>query len=229
MLPQTSVKSYIVKKKRSDPSFSHFITTLENNAVLALVGGGIRDILLSKKPRDLDFIYWGTLTPVIEQLCLNTTRNRFGGYKILFKDFEVDIWSAEDNWAFRNNYFTPEVENVHHGCFFNYDSLVCALNKNYFECSYYLQFLNSNMLDFVIKNESYIWENPFPALNIVRAIQIKCKHNSSFSTHVDEYISKFVKQNKSKTYSLLQQAEFNHFKKSTVKTEYYLEIINRYL
>jgi hypothetical protein len=226
---QNKILSYINELRKNDSSLSGFVSILLKNSELVLIGGAVRDILSSKKPRDLDFVYWGELSPIISKLNLKAQHNRFGGYKLSFRDIDIDIWSDTNNWAFKEHFLTSAIENVHEGCFYNYDSLVCALNEKYFENDHYRNFLKCKKLDFILKNEFIIWSNPFPALNIVRAIQIKVMHNIEFSDYVDDYIHSFVSKNNGEIMQLLRKAELKHYKKLILNTGIYKEVIDRYL
>lgn len=55
-------------------------------------------------PRDLDFVIEGASTSeIVSQFQPNVCReNRFGGVKLRFGDWNVDVWPLHKTWAFRN-------------------------------------------------------------------------------------------------------------------------------
>ncbi|MBR1416908.1 MAG: hypothetical protein IJ572_03735 [Bacilli bacterium] len=69
-----------------------------------LIGGAIRDIMLNKTPRDLDFVISSNdfvevdsyIKKFIYKYNLSYTLNHFNGYKILYKGIEIDLWYTKD-------------------------------------------------------------------------------------------------------------------------------------
>lgn len=66
-----------------------------------LIGGGIRDLMLAKNPKDLDFVIlnekdYSWVFEVLNRFKYSYTYNRFGGLKISFGDIMVDLWITND-------------------------------------------------------------------------------------------------------------------------------------
>ena len=70
-------------------------------APIYLVGGGIRDLIYAKKPKDLDFVVLGKehydwVIDILKTCKIDYELNKFGGYKFSYNSIEVDLWIAED-------------------------------------------------------------------------------------------------------------------------------------
>ena len=70
-------------------------------ASIYLVGGAIRCLIYAKKPKDMDFVVLGKeqldwVLEVFKAYHIDFKLNRFGGYKFIYDDTEVDLWLAED-------------------------------------------------------------------------------------------------------------------------------------
>ncbi len=75
--------------------------TISKLAPIYLVGGAIRDLMYAKKPKDMDFVVLGKeqldwILKVFKTYNIEFTLNRFGGYKFIYGDTEIDLWLAED-------------------------------------------------------------------------------------------------------------------------------------
>ena len=75
--------------------------TISILAPIYLVGGGIRDLIYAKKPKDLDFVVLGQehlnwVLDVFKKYNITFHLNKFGGFKFIYNDTEIDLWVAED-------------------------------------------------------------------------------------------------------------------------------------
>lgn len=75
--------------------------TIAKLAPIYLVGGSIRCLICAEKPKDMDFIVLGKehldwVLKVFKAYNIDFKLNRFGGYKFIYGDTEVDLWLAED-------------------------------------------------------------------------------------------------------------------------------------
>lgn len=82
---------------------NHFylVYTIAKLAPIYLVGGSIRSLIYAKKPKDMDFIVLGKehldwVLKVFKAYNIDFKLNRFGGYKFIYGDTEVDLWLAEN-------------------------------------------------------------------------------------------------------------------------------------
>ncbi len=69
-------------------------------APIYLVGGGIRDLIGAKRPKDLDFVVLGDnkdfILDIFNAYDIVPSYNRFLGYKFDYNDTTIDLWLAED-------------------------------------------------------------------------------------------------------------------------------------
>jgi len=66
-----------------------------------LLGGAIRDLILAKHPKDLDFVILGKehldwVLKVIEKFNIEYETNRLGGFKFTYENTKIDLWLSED-------------------------------------------------------------------------------------------------------------------------------------
>ena len=75
--------------------------TISMLAPVFLVGGSIRDLISAKRPKDMDFVVLGKdqldwILTVLGRFNIKFNLNRFGGYKFVYGDTEIDLWLTED-------------------------------------------------------------------------------------------------------------------------------------
>lgn len=75
--------------------------TIAKLAPIYLVGGSIRHLIYAKKPKDMDFTVLGKeqldwVLKVFKAYNIDFKLNRFGGYKFIYDDTEIDLWLADD-------------------------------------------------------------------------------------------------------------------------------------
>lgn len=174
------------------PALDAFIHALGSDVYL--VGGYVRDSLIGKDSRDIDIL---VDMPAFEIECclkkesVSYRKNHFGGFKF-FLGKEIDLWSIEDNWAFKSGYVPALHQNMLHsiaqGCFYNYDSLVVNYNTLEYDLSNYIGFLRTKVLKIVIGENDYTWGNPTALANIYRALWISERTGAILSERVQDYM-----------------------------------------
>lgn len=164
-----------------------------------IVGGYFRDFLNKQESRDIDVIVdidSSLLLDILKQTQCNYEINRHGGVKIKFQSLKLDIWSIQDNWAFRNELVKlndeDKLNSIAKGCFYNYDSLVINLHDYSYILRYYNDFLATKKLDIFQSNSIYMNLNPTTEANILRAFFLKLKFNASFTFNAYYYLIKKV-------------------------------------
>lgn len=182
-----------------EPLLKELLFTVFVYGTAYVVGGYFRDLLNNKTSRDIDIIIDldnVRLLDIVAGLKSNYTVNRHGGIKLQLENTDVDLWSLEKNWAFKNKLVklneNDKLLSIAKGCFFNYDSLVINLHNASYSTRYYNDFLNTNTLDILQKSSMYKNLNPTVEANIIRAYYIKQKFNVSFSENLTDYIIKKV-------------------------------------
>ena len=66
-----------------------------------LLGGAIRNLMYAKKPKDLDFVILGKenldwIIKVFNKFDIKYSYNKFGGFKFIYNDTEIDLWLSDD-------------------------------------------------------------------------------------------------------------------------------------
>ena len=183
-------------KKESFMDFFHEIF-LEGSAYI--VGGYIRDYLLDKDCRDIDIITDianDKLMDIVESSKCSYSINRHKGIKIKLKTTEIDIWTIEDNWAFKNNLVKLNekdiLNSIAKGCFYNFDSLVINLHTYNYNLRYYKECINKKVLNILQEKVEYKKQNPSVEANIIRAIYLKKTLGLEFSKNTSDYIFKNI-------------------------------------
>lgn len=175
------------------PALDSFIHSLDCDVYL--VGGFIRDSLNGKDCRDIDIIVDAPASWIENRLnkrCIEFKRNHFGGFKFEIGK-EIDLWSLDDNWAFKNGFIPALHQDILHyialGCFYNYDSLVVNYKTLEFNLSNYIGFLRTNVLKIVYESNEYFWENPTSIANVCRALWISEQTGAQLSGRVQAYMN----------------------------------------
>jgi hypothetical protein len=200
----------IEKLKQNNPAVSRLLHTLNDYGELILVGGAVRDFAYQKSPRDLDIIINSTISNFDKAFeNYSYQKNRFGGYKVFLNDIELDVWSIQNNWAFRERILKPHVDNIPKGTFYNFDAISINLNTAEVYADNFIESIIDNRLDITLEDD-YISLNPTPEVNIMRALVIKKYWGLSFSNKVVKYINDWVTK-VDLPYELLIQAEIKHY------------------
>ncbi len=164
-----------------------------------IVGGYFRDFLHQNQSRDIDIIVDipnVTLSAHINSFKLNHTVNRHGGIKIKLKTINVDIWSIDTNWAFKNKLVrlneADKLNSIAKGCFYNFDALVINLSDLSYNLQYYKQFWETKKLDILQKNSTYKNLNPSVEANILRAFYLQKEYKILFTNNTRHYLIKKI-------------------------------------
>lgn len=164
------------------------LTDLVELGEVVIVGGGPRDWLLGKEPRDLDFVVntrQGALASVLEPR--QVRRNRYGGYKLLVENFQVDVWSLEATWAF--SYLrvkSPTLDDLPRTAFYNVDAIAVSI----LDGTVYDGGFEAAVRD---KELSVIFaENPFPVLCAARGLALAKRYGFRLGRSVVQYIDTLI-------------------------------------
>lgn len=212
--------------------YIHFTTEMRRNETISLfyeihcygnayvVGGFFRDFLTNKQSRDIDVIVDipnDILIDIIKNNNLEYSTNRHGGIKIIKDLYNIDIWTIENNWAFKNKLVKlnedDKLKSIANGCFYNYDSLVINLSKFSYNIQNFSNFFESNRLDILQTTPKYKNLNPSIEANILRAIYLQKLYGSVVSNNTYYYLYNKVGYLKDKKIDVI-----NHLLKT--KAEY---------
>lgn len=177
------------------PSFKFLLYEIFVFGTAYLVGGFLRDIINNKEFRDLDIIIdleHSKLIELITESNIDYEVNRHNGIKLKLTNTEIDLWSIQNNWAFKNKLVklneNDKLNSIAKGCFYNYDALVINLHKYNFSIKFYNEFLDKKELDILQKSPAYKRLNPTVEANILRAFYLKKKMGVEFSNNTKEYL-----------------------------------------
>ncbi len=177
------------------PDFKYFLHEVFVEGTAYVVGGFLRDLANHKEPRDLDIILKissGMIADLLSSSHLNYKLNRFGGAKIYFDNFQVDLWSIENNWSFKNKLVKINeqyiVDNIAVGCFYNFDSLVINVHSLELCTKFYNECIANRTLDILQKNDNYKKLNPTIEANILRAFYLHEKFGLQYSANCKDYL-----------------------------------------
>ncbi len=188
--------------------FHEFILNLLVYGTAYVVGGFVRDAINNRRSRDLDMIVsisHNQLLSILKNSNLDYSVNRMCGIKLKLPDFEVDIWSIDNNWAFRDSVVKRNedylIDNISDGCFYNFDGLVINIHTHNFRSKYYNDFVKRGELDIIQKNDLYKVKNPTVEANILRAVYLNTLHGVDITPHCLSYLVKMI-SNISENYNL---------------------------
>lgn len=176
-------------------SFKTLLYEIFFDGTAYLIGGFIRDILSKKESRDIDIIVdleHSVLLNKIVESKVNYKINRHNGIKLNLGSIEIDMWSIENNWAFKNSLvklnYDDQLNSIAKGCFYNYDALVVNLHNFSYNIKYYMSFLKNKELDILQKSPNYKNLNPTIEANILRAFFIRKEFNAEYSSNAKYYL-----------------------------------------
>ena len=222
--PNIDIKKLFQKKfillLNKEPALKELFFNIFIYGTAYVVGGYLRDILNEKESRDIDIIIDienVKLLDILAGLKIDHEKNRHGGIKFKFGTTTVDLWSLENNWAFKNKLVKlnekDKLNSIAKGCFFNYDSLVINVHNYSYNTRNYNDFFKTQTLDILQKSPIYKNLNPTVEANIIRAFFLKQKLNIEFSQNLTDYLAK-------KIASLSDQYENGLERIINIKTKY---------
>lgn len=219
---KSQFKLYFSSELNNNPELKFLLYEIFVYGSAYIVGGYFRDFLNSKKSRDLDILIDldnEKLLEIIQNSKVEYSINRHKGIKLHFANLEVDMWSIENNWAFKNELVRlnekDKLNSIAKGCFYNYDSLVINLHTFNLNIQNYNDYLDNKRLDILLKSPIYKNLNPTTEANILRAIYLKKTQNIQFSSNTKRYLIDKIGQMKDNGFEpleVLQNTKKNYAK-----------------
>lgn len=208
----------------ANESFRDFWHILLSQGNFYIVGGAIRSIYKNRKPRDIDIIVKDDVKKILSALSdkIDISNNYFGGYKIDFTGIVVDIWDFESHWAFKAGLLNPDEKNLAESCLFDFDALVYSPVNEYLNIDLFRHSIESNTIDFIKNDETYIKSNPGNLTNVLRALIAAKDFNLKFSTAVTSYIKSFLEYN---DFSSLKECEQRHYKEEKLSYDQFNSLL----
>jgi len=213
----TDFKKQLNLIMKNYPKVNSLLSKLSSHGETMLIGGVLRefkDNALNKMPRDFDIVVDiddKMLATIL--FSFNPQQNRFGGYKVIYNNLVIDIWSLKNTWAFKENIISCSPEEyssrLQDTVFLNIDAIVYNLSYDIWYDEKYKDAIRTRILDIVLK------ENPHLALNIVRTILLKQKYSMQLSERLKEVVCEFIENNPDYLQKLMQ-AQVSHYNYSII-------------
>lgn len=190
------IKRFLSRERKRDRSLANLLDGLGSCEDVYLFGGILRDIALygiSRLESDIDLVCVGTrdlLCSVVEENCLGFEKNRFGGFRVETEHWLVDLWNAEDTWAFRRGGRPYDgVESLLSTTITNWESILYRLDGcRLIHAQDYFKDLNERYLHVVFER------NPNPLGMYVRILRAyACKEASVLSSRATQVLSDALK------------------------------------
>ena len=171
------VKRFLERAQAKDECLANLLHRMALPGSAYLFGGILRDIALygiEQFGSDIDIVYTNKKTK--ENLALigdlPVDRNRFGGFRIRTKHWFVDVWEAQESWAFMQGYRKyKSIESLLDTTITNWESILYRVDGGQLICrDNYFEDLRQRYLDVVLD------ENPNTLgmyIRLVRAHAIK--------------------------------------------------------
>lgn len=227
---KSKFKLHFNSELQKSPEFKFLLYNIFVYGSAYIVGGYFRDFLNSKESRDLDLIIDldnTKLLEIINESKCRYTINRHNGIKLQFKNLVVDMWSIENNWAFKNELVKlndkDKLNSIAKGCFYNFDSLVINLHSFNLNIQNYLSYLENKKLDILLKSPIYKNLNPTTEANIIRAFYLKKIDKIQFSTNTKKYLIDKIGQLRDNGFNPIEA-----LKKTQLKYPKYQSFMNKH-
>lgn len=186
-----------------------------------MIGGILREYKdkgYIEELRDADFIVnvknkklWSDILEIYQPKI-----NSFGGYKFFCSGFFIDVWEAEQTWAYRENKIEFNAKNycatLPQTVFLNMDAIVYDLTKAKWYDTIYREAKKTGVLDVVLE------DNPHIKLNILRAMILRERYEMNYSEKLKMIIKRQQMQSDNFIEELLQIQE-NRYHKEILRKE----------
>lgn len=170
-----------------------FIESLSSKSEVLVFGGCVRDIALygvKLFSSDIDLVYTGSsveLARVLERMkCeYELTQNKFGGYRTVVKNWDVDLWAIETTWAFKKGYVQyHSINSLLDTTITNWDAIFYKWNESKIVCcDQYFTDMNDGYLSL------NLYQNPNVIGCLVRILRFYfMKKATLFSPDIRQFI-----------------------------------------
>ena len=167
---------------KSINEFLDFLTDSLPDGDIYLFGGVLRDLaLLGGRgfDSDIDVVVegdWRSCEKYFEHL--GARRNKFGGYRLEVASWKVDVWSAKETWAIKQNLVEYRgIASLTETTVLNWDAILMNWRTRAFIFKEnYLDEIQSRVLDIVLE------QNPDPMGMVVRVFRHLCMKDAKSVT-----------------------------------------------
>lgn len=173
----------------------------ESERYAFLLGGAVRDILLSQKPnslvpRDLDIVLGYAPVKKVAASFPDCRRkwNCYGGVSIEIKDWSLDIWSLQKTWAFQKKHVEGKsFRDLTKTTFLDIEAVAVELfsrkgqKRTIYSNGFFEAILNKTI-------EINLEDNPNPRTCIIRALRLAKKFKFAIGPKLAKYIVRHTNQ-----------------------------------
>ncbi|WP_404933569.1 hypothetical protein [Nitratireductor sp. L15S-10] len=189
---------------------------------IALIGGMLRDVALFGNAAfrsDLDFVIVPDDLRSFEQKMrsVGARVNRFGGYSLPSKKWQIDVWPLENTWAHQQGHIhIRDISDLREATFFSCDAIIYDLDKKCLHMKEgYFDHLARKILEINLR------PNPNPKGNAVRAIRYALLKDFKWGPKLSRFVSEVIDEF---GWDCLRDYELRSFKTSYLDT-----LINKHL
>ena len=200
------------------------VDNLCSNYKVILFGGFVRDYLFKGEYnyRDVDIVVdikSDVLKSTIKKYIKNAfiSVNHFNGYKIQFEKVTVDLWSLEDTWAIKHNYFSKEqlLDTV----YLNIDAYAYNLSSNT-----YID--NCDIKPKPTEIDIRFAINPNEKLNLIRCLVLSKKYKLHISTSLKKKLAHLVNYHSND--DIIETLQIEHYGRIIIPKSEFKSIINQW-
>jgi hypothetical protein len=194
-----------------------------------LFGGFPKDIYLKGNnaiPRDIDLIVNGNdIGPLSELFSkYQIEKSRFGGLKIKYYGLDVDIWTLNDTWAFKSHVAKLEgIDSISKTTFLNIEAIAVELfpksTKRKVVLDGFFEAIENHELELNLE------KNPFPELNIARALYAAKNTDYHFGPKLISFIASNLNSSSEKKILSIYKKRYGMVEREKKVFQFFLKAI----
>lgn len=191
---------------------------------LYIFSGIIRDFLTGEYSgfRDIDFVFtenkhfYRLMNILAQKGIVDLQYNQFGGLKITYNNFHIDVWRIQDTWGIKNEKKAASADSLVDSAFFNFQAIVYSLHQRRFIFhDDFCKFLKTRVMDVVYD------KNPNVALCVVNVCHYWALYNYGISKNLVSWLKIHYRKNVD-----LLLAQQRHFGRILYTLEYIDKFMN---
>tara|TARA_E500000318_G_scaffold107776_1_gene117538 strand:- start:3798 stop:4571 length:774 start_codon:yes stop_codon:yes gene_type:complete len=207
---ESRIRYFFRSRYRGREDVRRSLKELQNHGSLVLVGGMLRDLALFGNDgfkSDLDFVIMPHNLSAFEahMEAIGARVNRFGGYALPSRKWQIDVWPLERTWAhLAGHAMVKTLADLPHATFFTCDAIVYDLEHRKLNTApNYFRDLNEKILEVNLR------PNPNPKGNAVRAFRYALMKGFRWGPKLSAFVSEVLA---SEGWDALLEAEQRSFR-----------------
>lgn len=192
-LLEDRIRYFFSSRYRGREDVRNTLKELRRHGRIVLVGGMLRDLALFGNAgfkSDLDFVIAPYDLAAFEKhmKSIGARTNRFGGYALPLRKWQVDVWPLERTWAHVEGHAKVRtIGDLRNATFFKCDAIVYDLdNRNLRTQAGYFRDLDQKVLEINLR------PNPNPKGNAVRAIRYALTKGFRWGPQLSEFLAEVI-------------------------------------